>query len=465
MGAILYSFCIIMYTVSMIQRKLLADLRAWLKKQNRKPLILRGARQVGKTTLVNMFAADFRQFLSFNLERTGDREVFEQDLSFEKTLEALFFLRNAGANEPSTLLFIDEIQNSAKAVSLLRFFYEQRPDIPVIAAGSLLETVIDTYKISFPVGRVEYMYLHPFSFREYLGACAGESVQKAFDTLPIPEYAQTTLLSHFHDYALLGGMPEIVKYKIEQGDLYGTSTIYESLLTSYIDDAAKYSSGRSAFQVLRHTIESAPLEAGKRIRFQGFGNSAYRSREIGEALRTLERAMLIHLLYPVTSHSFPVLQNKKKSPRLLFLDVGLMNFRAGIQNAFLGVKDLNSLYNGLIAEQIVGQELLSLQGPGLHPPLFWVNEKAGSTAEVDYLFPYQGKLIPLEVKSGKTGTLRSLHQYINRSGLDIAVRLYSGSIKIDTITTPDGRPFRLLNLPYYLTGNLTKYLDWLVTTS
>ena len=445
----------------MFERSIQKDLEAWLTAHHRKPLILRGARQVGKTTAVHMFGSRLRQFLSFNLERKEDRDLFDRDQPFDTLVKALFFSRNASVAEPSTLVFIDEIQNSEKAVSALRFFCEEAPEIAVIAAGSLLEVMIDSYRSSFPVGRVEFAYMYPLTFREFLEANGESAAAEAFDTVPLPDYAHAVLQRLFHTYVLLGGMPEVIQHHVERDDLNELSAVYESLMASYIDDAGKYANGRSAFQVLRHAIETAPLESGTRIQFQGFGNSAYRSREVGEALRTLERAMLVHLLYPVTGHELPLLPNKKRSPRLLFLDVGLMNYRARLQASLLEVADLNDLYRGRIAEQIVGQELLARSSRRLEPPVFWVREKNQSQAEVDYVVPFNGQVIPVEVKSGPSGRLRSLHQYVEQSGCPTALRLYAGPLRVDALETPVGHPFRLLSLPYFLAAQVERYLAWM----
>lgn len=445
----------------MFVRSIQRELELWLRGAHRKPLVLRGARQVGKTTTVQIFGRQFRQFLSFNLERKEDRDLFDRDQPFDTLLKSLFFSRNCSIKEPSTLIFIDEIQNSERAVSTLRYFYEEAPEIAVIAAGSLLEVMIDSYRSSFPVGRVEFAYMHPLTFREYLNATGKSAALEAFDTIPLPDYAYATLRKLFHTYVLLGGMPEVIQRHVERDDLSELSAIYESLIASYIDDAGKYAHGRSAFQVLRHTIETAPLESGTRIQFQGFGNSTYRSREMGEALRTLERAMLLHLLYPVTGHELPLLPNRKRSPRLQFLDVGLMNYRARLQASLLEVTDLNDLYRGRVTEQIVGQELLARSSRHMETPMFWVREKHQSQAEVDFVLPYNGQVLPIEVKSGSTGRLRSLHQFIAQSGCTTAVRLYAGPLRLDSLETPAGHPFRLLNLPYFLAAQIEQYLAWM----
>lgn len=446
---------------SVFVRSIQRELESWLRGAHRKPLILRGARQVGKTTAVQIFGRQFRQFLSFNLERKEDRDLFDRDQPFDTLVKALFFSRNASVAEPSTLIFIDEIQNSERAVSALRYFYEEAPEIAVIAAGSLLEVMIDTYRSSFPVGRVEFAYMHPLTFREFLTAKGESAAVEAFDTVPLPDYSYATLQRLFHEYVLIGGMPEVIQHHLERDDLSELSAVYESLMASYIDDAGKYARGRSAFQVLRHAIETAPLESGTRIQFQGFGNSAYRSREVGEALRTLERAMLLHLLYPVTGHGLPLLPNRKRSPRLLFLDVGLMNNRARLQAPLLDVADLNDLYRGRITEQIVGQELMARSSRRLEPPVFWVREKNQSQAEVDFVVPWRGQVVPLEVKSGSTGRLRSLHQYVEQSGCTTALRLYAGPLWVDSLETPAGHPFQLLSLPYYLAAQIEQYLAWM----
>lgn len=199
-------------------------------------------------------------------------------------------------------------------------------------------------------------------------------------------------------------------------------------------------------------IESAPLEAGNRIKFQNFGKSNYRSREVGEALRILERVMLLYLLYPVTTGELPLLIDKRKSPKLQFIDTGLLTYIAGLSEGLFNFSDLNSKYQGKIAEHIVGQELLAENSLQHRPPRFWVREKSGSSAEVDFLYECRGIVVPVEVKSGKTGTLRSLLQYMDGSDTPLAVRLYSEYIYKQKLKTPSGREFTLFGF----TDNRTK---------
>jgi uncharacterized protein len=445
----------------MFQRNILGELKKWRGKENRKPLIIRGARQVGKTTVVRQFSASFKQFIYLNLELPADRKPFEEFSTMETLLQAVFFLKNTSmADRANTLVFIDEIQEVPDAVQQLRYFYEEAQDIPVIAAGSMLESLFNP-DISFPVGRVEYLVIQPVSFVEFLGAMGETAALEQVQTVPAASFSHDALLNLFRTYCLIGGMPEVVAHYVSHKDLVALAPIYESLLVSYFDDVEKYAKGGSNVEHLRHAIRSSFAEAGKRIKFQHFGNSSYKSREMGEALRALEKALLIHLVYPQTSPVLPLLPDQGKSPRLHVLDTGMLNYFVGLQQEILGTADLNSVYQGTVIEHIVGQELLARQYSALHGLAFWVRDKPTSAAEVDYLFRYKEKLIPIEVKSGATGTLRSLAMFMDMAPHNIAVRLYAGEIMISTITTPGGKEVHLLNLPYYLVLQIESYLDWL----
>ncbi len=449
----------------MFKRNVIGELEEWRTKSDRKPLVLRGARQVGKTTLVRQFASQFDQFIYLNLELPSDREPFVQFTSIETLVQALFFIKNCSLEKKKqTLLFIDEIQEIPSALNTLRYFYEQEPDIAVIAAGSMLESLFDK-NISFPVGRVEYKVVRPASFPEFLDAMGETAALEQLMRVPIAGFAHSRLLQLFHTYALIGGMPEIVKTYSEKKDLLALSPIYDSLIASYMDDVEKYATSDSQIQHIRHAIRASFQEAGTRIKYEGFGNSPYRSRDMGEALRTLEKALLIQLLFPVTSAKLPLLPDIKKSPKLQILDSGLMNYAAGIQREILGTTDLNLVYQGKLIEHLIGQEILSVQSSALDRLNFWVREKKTSNAEVDFVFLIEGKLIPIEVKSGKEGTLRSLHLFMDEAPHPFAVRFYAGELTITQPETPSGKTYKLLNLPYYLGSQLKKYVYWFVSQS
>jgi uncharacterized protein len=446
----------------LFNRNIYKGLSEWRDSKYRKPLVIRGARQVGKTTVVKKFGESFDTFIYLNLELHADRKLFENELELEDILQQIFLVKKKG-KKGKTLIFIDEIQNSPKAVQLMRYFYESTPDLFVISAGSLLEIMMDMHKISFPVGRVEYRYMYPLSFKEFLSATGEDVALDTFNKVPTPDWAVKRVMELFHRYTLIGGMPEIVARYVDSRNITSLKPVYSGLITSYKDDVSKYAHNSKEVTVLRHIIENAGFEAGKRITFEKFGNSPYRSKEVGDGLRTLERAMLIYLRYPTTNMSVPLMPNLKKKPRLQLLDTGILNYLAGLQAQYFEYSDLHSFYSGNLAEHIVSQELLATDSIELKKPIFWVRELKQSNAEVDILIQHNGKVIPVEIKSGKTGTLRSLHSFIDRSGVELAVRLYAGKIEVEKTKTPSGTPFTLLNLPYCFAAKISDYLEWMVS--
>jgi uncharacterized protein len=444
----------------MYHRNILSELQDWRLSSSRKPLLIRGARQVGKTTVVNDFASQYQQYIYLNLELKEDAAIFQNYTRFSNLVEAIFFLKDKDIQQPETLIFIDEIQEVPEAVNLLRYFFEDYPQLHVIAAGSLLEAILSE-NMTMPVGRVEYKVLRPMSFGEFLEAMGENAAFKQFNTIPIADFAHEKLLQLFHTYTLIGGMPEVVKHYAEHRNLRALLPIYESLLVSYMNDVEKYARNVAMVQVIRHVIRSMSLEAGNRIKFQNFGQSNYGSREVGEAIRTIEKALLLYLVYPCTSASLPLFPDKKKSPKLQLLDTGLMNHLAGIQKEIIGTNELDKVYQGKVAEHIVGQELLANQFGVLSELHFWTREKKDATAELDFIYVFDGQIIPIEVKSGVTGRLRSLHHFMDGATTNLAVRIYGGKLSIDDLLTQNGKDFRLLNLPYYLTGKMESYLEWL----
>lgn len=444
----------------MFRRQLLWELEKWRQNMPRKPLVIRGARQVGKTTLVNQFAKQYEQYIYVNLELSEDKQPFENFTSIETLINTLFFLKNkVVAKKSTTLIFIDEIQEVPKALNILRYFFELAPEISVIAAGSILETLFDK-NISFPIGRVEYKVIRPVSFPEFLSAIDETTALEQLTKVPVAEFAQTKLLSLFHTYALIGGMPEIVQQYATHKDLVTLGPIYDSLISGYMDDVEKYAKSNAQILHVRHCIKNSFAQAGKRIKFEGFGNSAYKSREMGESLRTLEKALLLQLVYPCTTATLPMVPDIKKSPRLQILDTGLLNYFVGIQKEIIGTDDLNTIYQGTLIEHLIGQEILSFQYNALSALHFWVREKKESTAEVDYLFQYDGLVIPIEVKAGKEGTLKSLHSYMDIAPHKMAIRFYAGVLKITDAITQNGKQYQILNLPYYLGSQIEKYIAW-----
>jgi len=444
----------------MFYRQALDQLDAWSKRIDRKPLILRGARQVGKTTVVATFAQRFRQYIYLNLELDADKKLFIPG-DIDKLVQTLFLAKGMDlALSNDTLLFIDEIQQISGALNMLRYFYEKYPQIRVIAAGSLLETILHK-NTNVPVGRVEYMIMRPVCFSEFLGAIGSQHYLHQLEYIPANDFAHQPLMEAFHTYALVGGMPEIVAAYAANKDLTAIRNIYERLINAYLDDVEKYGKKDTLNRIIRHCIRASFQEAGKRITFNRFGHSDYSSKEAGEALRTLEKVFLLSLVYPSISVGLPLVSDYRKSPRLQVLDTGMMNYFLGIQTDILGTDDLNKIHQGTIIEHLVGQELLSGQFNPLSSLHFWTREKKTSQAEVDFVYPHEGQLIPIEVKSGRSGALKSLHLFMDEAPHDIALRFYSEPMNLAKVTTPAGKSFWLLSLPYYLASQATQYIDWL----
>jgi predicted AAA+ superfamily ATPase len=410
--------------------------------------VIRGARQVGKTTVIEQFASEFDTFLHLNLERKPDRKIFDDSESAVEALKAVYLLKNKAKCDGRVLLFIDEIQYSPAAVAMLRYFYEDIPDLYVVAAGSLLETLIDDH-ISFPVGRVEYLALHPCSFSEFLGAIGETSLQEALLGMELPAAIHNRVMKLFNEYALVGGMPEAVALYAESHDLVALRKVYDSILGGYRDDIEKYAQNKSERNVLRHILMNGWRFAGQRIKFESFANSNYKSREMGEAFRTLEKAMLLELVYPTALTDLPVSPDYKKSPKLLWLDTGLVNHASLLQNDLFGIQDISDAYKGKIAEHVVSQLLFSQETSVLAKRIFWVRDARNSQAEVDFAIDLDGVLLPIEVKSGNNSKLRSMQFFMQQSKSAVAVRFWNNPLSRDFVSLPSGKQYTLINVPFY----------------
>ena len=442
----------------MFQRLALKALRQWAEKEGRKPLVLRGARQVGKTTLVKIFAEEFDVFIYLNLEEKVNADLFTMDVSFEDLLAGIYVKAGIKMENQRTLIFIDEIQNVPDAVKVLRYFYEKRPDLYVIAAGSLLESLVGNH-ISFPVGRVEYMALHPCTFTEFLGALGENILVEQIEQLEVPQSVHSYVMDLFKKYMIVGGLPEAVANYAKRKDWVSLNEIFNSLLSGYKDDIEKYAQRPKEQDILRYILNYGWGLAGQRFQFSKFCSSSYKSAEMGNAFRTLEKTLLLELVYPLISTSFPILLDLKRSPKLLWLDTGLVNYVAGMQESLLFTSDTDELWNGHIAEQVVGQELLGASFAFGVKRMFWVRDARNSQAEVDFVYKYKSHLIPVEVKTGDNSKLRSLHQYMDESQEDIALRLWNGPLTSDLIRLPSGKQYTLYNMPFYYAGQLETFFN------
>lgn len=443
---------------SMFKRKITSALYDWRRQESHKPLIVRGARQVGKTTVLHEFGKEFENYIYLNLESAESRRLFETEMPLDDRVMLMFAQSAKKRQEGDTLLFIDEIQNSPKAIEMLRYFYEEQPGLYVVAAGSLLENIVDV-QVSFPVGRVQYLPIRPCSFAEFVGALHQENLLDMMYDKNGSHVAHSRLMSLFGQYAVVGGMPEAVQRFADTGDLLAMDSIYETLLQAYRDDVEKYTKAGKLSDVVRFVLEHGWLMAGETVTLTGFAGSSYKSNVVGEALRMLQKAMLLELVYPTTHTEAPIVTELRRQPKLMWLDTGLVNYAAGIRGDIIRARDIMDTWRGRVAEHIVAQELLTLNDKISQRRAFWLRGKGGESAEVDFVWQMDSTVIPIEVKSGTNSHLRSLHSFVDNSPIDFAVRVWSGEFSVDDVhTTFGGKPFRLINLPFYMVGNMEKII-------
>ena len=436
-----------------LKREIDKYLLSWKNEKNRKPLIIRGARQVGKTFSALTFAKKyFKNTIHINLENPEHLKSFQNPISlkeFEKIIKVNF---KKTIDPDKTLIFIDEIQNSPSLIKLLRFFKEEWPKIHVIATGSLLEVIIKKEGFSMPVGRVEYLYLHPLGFFEYLDAKKEKELLKFLKNIQLGEKIPLAIhqkaMDIFHEYTMIGGMPEIVKLFLEGETIEKLKTTYSSIFKGYCEDVYKYSSVANA-KYLKYSIERLPLFAGNTITYEKFGEMENKSREMKNSFNTLQDAMIIYQIKATKSIELPIIAQNKRPKKMIFLDVGLVNHQMGILEEYLNIKNLNDFYKGRIAEQIVGQNILS---QSMHSPakiFYWAKEKPKGNAEIDFCINKNGMLLGIEVKSGKTGKLRSLHQFAQEVKNKQIMRIYSGEFKKEKIKIKNTEN-ELISIPFYL---------------
>lgn len=446
----------------MYRRLMINQLYEWSAGGQHKPLVIRGARQVGKSTLVREFGKEFDVFVEVNLELSEDAEVFRRTDDVEEIWQYLCLRDHVVSDkEKKMLLFIDEIQEEPRAVALLRYFYEKMPWLYVITAGSRLQSLLKSH-VSFPVSRVEYLNLRPFSFLEYLAAAKGEEWAAQVEGLEVSPLLHEEMMKCFNRYALIGGMPEAVSSFIGHSDIERLSPIFNSLLKGYAEDVERYAKSEEQARIIRHILNVAWFTAGEAITFAGFGNSSYTSTQIHEAMDCLQRAYILSLDYPVTSTEIPALPAVRRAPKLAVVDIGIANFVAGIQLEYLQNKDLLDTWRGRAAEQIVAQELrVVLDKHYKDNQYYWIRDKKGTTAEVDYVWQQDSMLVPIEVKSGTNSHLRSIHSFVNTAEKRVtAVRVWSGDFMVQDTTTPSpyNTSYRLISIPFYYVGKLDEVL-------
>ncbi|MBI5400339.1 ATP-binding protein [Candidatus Saganbacteria bacterium] len=439
----------------MFKRNIEKELLVWKTKENHKPLVIRGARQTGKTTVIREFAKNFTSFVEVNLEKEEQRKIFASGGGIKSILNSIEAIANKKIIPGETLLFLDEIQNSAEAIKLLRYFYEEIPALHIISAGSLLEVRMKKEGWAFPVGRVEFLYLYPFTFTEFLSAMGQDLLKHEildfnFAAI-IPEPIHEKLLELWLDYLIVGGMPEAIKEYSQSQSFLAVKDYQDALVSSFREDFVKYAK-ESELEYLKLVWDKVPFELGNRIKYTklGLGNSP----KTANAFDILHEAMLIERIYPTVETRLPLVTKKKAAPKACFLDVGLCSLILNLTRDVLKDKLLSANFTGALPEAFVAQELLALDVKHRNPLYFWVREEAGASSELDFLLSSNGKIIPIEVKSGSQGSLKSLHQFLSRSGLTVGMRIY-GDIPRDeehslTLSHGEKLTYRLISLPFYL---------------
>ncbi len=400
----------------------------WKDDPQRKVLLLRGARQVGKTYSVRQLGKTFDHYLEVNFESDKSvHEFFREDLNANEIINNLSAFYNVPIEDGKTLLFLDEIQASVSAITSLRFFREHRPGLHVIAAGSLLKFALSEIP-SFGVGRIQHLFMYPLSFVEFLMAKQQEGllklIKKADPWEPLPDAIHQKTISFLRQFLIIGGLPEVVDTFIKTGDLRKSQFVIDNLITSLDDDFAKYKK-HVPVPRLREVFQSVASQSGNKFILSKAAENANHI-QIKEAVTLLEMAGLIRRVKHTAASGIPLGYgvNQKKFKMIMF-DHGFFQRILGIElSEYLLAKDFESINKGNIAEQFVGTEILKYQHPHSRAELYyWHREKRGSTAEVDYVIQQSEKIIPIEVKSGKHGKMRSMWKFLEEKKAEAGIRI------------------------------------------
>lgn len=450
-----------------MDRKQFRRLDAWLTKPGRKPLLLRGARQVGKSTLVRLFAERCgRPLAEINLERHADlAPVFgRNDPAY--LLDVLETLPRVGSIGGDALLFLDEIQAVPEAIPALRYLWEDRTELPVLAAGSLSDFALADHRLPMPVGRVSHLHMGPMTFSEFLNAAGAERLAALITTFEMEHgldaVVHTRLLELLRTYLFTGGMPEAVQAFTRSGRLRDASEVHNSIIETYREDFPKYVGSRSLARMV-NVFNLAARQVGRKVKYAHFSRED-QATTIRADIELLCRARVLAKV--VHSHSRGLPLQAEADPRvfkLLFMDVGLMNAVCGLGWDAIHRRHADRLVNeGAMAEQFVGQHLQDLLADSPNRELtYWLREGRSANAEVDYVAAFDGRVVPIVVKAGASGGLKSLHQFAAERDSPLAVRFDASPPSIHTVRTsvrragvPTEVAYRLLSLPLYLVERL-----------
>ena len=413
-----------------LKRTIDKELLEWKTSSIRKPLLLRGARQVGKSSTVREFGKQFENFVEINFEKDdllfGVNAVFERGFDPKRICDELSLIYRKPIIPGQTLLFLDEIQACIPAISSLRYFYEEYPELHVIAAGSLLEFALQEIP-SFGVGRIRTMYMHPFSFGEYLRVTDSEiladALQKASPEKPFSDSVHNRYLQELVRFILIGGMPEVVYIHAHGGSMLECQQVLDDLMLSLYADFSKYKERVPASR-LREVFASVVHQTGEKFTYSEA--SPYLNRlQVKESLELLERAGVIHSVTHTSANGLPLAaEMNTKHRKFLIFDTGIyQRFLRLDLGQLLTAKSLEQVNKGDLAELFVGLELLKAAPSNFPTQLYyWQREKPGASAEIDYVVQCNTNIVPIEVKSGTRGSMQSMFQFLSEKEYPYGVR-------------------------------------------
>jgi len=436
-----------------IKRQIDNDLLKWSKEKGRKSLLLRGARQVGKSSSVRKLAENFDHFIEVNFEKNSKaHNYFEGDLDVMEICDNISVRYKKPIIPGKTLLFFDEIQACPRAITALRYFYEDYPELHVIAAGSLLEFALEQLP-SFGVGRISSMFMYPFSFQEFMYACGEErlwnKVNEASPENPLLHTFHESCVALLKKFLVIGGMPSVVSQYVQKRDTLAAQKELNSLINSLKSDFSKY---RQRVPELRIStvFEAVVRQTGGKFNYAKVETLQFRQTK--ESLELLQKAGLVIPVICVAANGIPLgAEANYKKQKMIVFDTGILQSVLGldISDLFLS-NDFDVVNKGNIAEQFVGLELLKSASCYMPENLyFWSREKPQSNSEVDYVIQKGEKIIPIEVKSGKSGKMQSLHLFMNEKQSQYGVRT-----SLENFTQYD----KIKVLPLYAIGNLWKMI-------
>lgn len=452
-----------------MQRTCTRYLKNWFKDPGRKPLLLRGARQVGKTWLARDLAqSEGLRLIEFNFERNPAlADLFESN-DPRQILKRIEQQLSVSIDPQKSLLFLDEIQSKPELIAKLRWFYEDMPELAIIAAGSLLEFVLGVAPISMPVGRISFGYVEPLSFIEFLQAQKKDQLVELIQTYEwsqeIPSILHDQLMRLFKEYVFIGGLPAAVASWSDMRSLEKIKEVHNDLLGTYRADFSKYSA-RLSPEVLNDVMQAIPLSLAQKFVYSHVESDASLPK-IKTALNFLDRARFAHKIKCTAANGIPLgAEVNNKYLKVILLDVGLCSSLLGLKLfALEDLEELTLVNKGGIAEQVVGQLLRTINPFYVEPSLYyWMRAEKGSAAEIDYVIQHENTVMPIEVKAGSSGSLRSLHYFMQLKKLKKAVRISSGPAQITEVEVKDSQgkviKYELRSLPFYLMSEIHRLID------